>query len=133
MQRGMRFDQLHGRHFKSVCRQRTRMIHVFVSSYFMKVKSGFQNYVLALLLPPQVQHSNLPITTAHLFLSMQKMAAVSTEHSSKKILQLMQFGPYELFGSVSFSFGHKQMFRWTPDTSASGDHPEQLWDPGDLT
>ena len=44
----------------------------------------------------------------------------------------IHYSDSSLFGSVSFSFGHKQMFRWTPDTSASGDHLEQLWDPGGL-
>uniref|UniRef100_A0A453F6U2 Uncharacterized protein n=1 Tax=Aegilops tauschii subsp. strangulata TaxID=200361 RepID=A0A453F6U2_AEGTS len=50
----------------------------------------------SITMAPPVQHSNLAITTAHLLLSMQKMVALSTERSSKKILQFMQFGPYEL-------------------------------------
>lgn len=44
----------------------------------------------------------------------------------------IHYSDSSLFGSVSFSFGHKQMFCWTPDTPASGDHLEQLWDPGGL-
>ena len=44
----------------------------------------------------------------------------------------IHYSDSSLFGSVSFAFGHKQMFCLTPDTSASGDHLEQLWDPGGL-
>ena len=42
---------------------------------------------------PLVQHSNLAIMPAHLLLSMQKMVALSTERSSKKIFSSCKLGP----------------------------------------